>query len=31
MTTRGLVLSDRWDSAWDAHAANYQQDLKRAA
>jgi hypothetical protein len=31
MTTRGLVLSDRWDAAWDAHAANHQQDLKCAA
>lgn len=30
MTTRGLVLSDRWDTAWDAHAANHQQDLRRA-
>jgi hypothetical protein len=25
MTTRGLVLSGRWDTAWDAHAANYQR------
>lgn len=31
MTTRGLVLSERWDAAWDAHAANHQQDLRRAA
>jgi hypothetical protein len=31
MTTRGLVLSDRWDPAWDAHAAKHQQDLRRAA
>ena len=31
MTTRGLVLSERWDVAWDAHAANHQQDLRRAA
>lgn len=31
ITTRGLVLSDRWDTAWDAHAANHQQNLRRAA
>lgn len=25
MTTRGLVLSDRWDAAWNAYAANDHQ------
>lgn len=31
MTTRGLVLSDRWDAAWNAHAAKHQQNLRCAA
>ena len=31
MTTRGLVLSNRWDAAWDACAATHRQELRRAA
>ncbi|MBX3276193.1 MAG: hypothetical protein KF729_38425, partial [Sandaracinaceae bacterium] len=31
MTTRGLVLSDRWDDAWPAYAAKHQKELPLAA
>ena len=31
MTTRGLELSDRWDSAWSAYAAMHRKPLPRAA
>jgi hypothetical protein len=31
MTTRGLVLSDRWDAAWPTYAAKYRKDLPLAA
>ena len=31
MTIRGLVLSDRWDAAWQAHAAKYQMESRLAA
>lgn len=31
MTTRGLVLSERWDAAWPTHAAKYQKELRRLA
>lgn len=31
MTTRGLVLSGRWDAAWDTHAAKHQRELRLAA
>jgi hypothetical protein len=31
MTTRGLVLSDRWDAAWPAYAAKHRKDLPLAA
>lgn len=31
MSTRGLVLSDRWDAAWFAHAAKYQSEARLAA
>ncbi len=31
MTTRGLVLSDRWDSAWPAYAAGHRKKLPIAA
>lgn len=31
MTTRGLVLSDRWDDAWPTYAAKHRKDLPLAA
>lgn len=31
MTTRGLVLSDRWDSAWPTYAATHRKELRCAA
>jgi hypothetical protein len=31
MTTRGIVLSDRWDAAWPAYAAKHRKDLPLAA
>jgi len=31
MTTRGLVLSDRWDAAWPTYAAKHQKGLRLAA
>lgn len=31
MTTRGLVLSDRWDAAWPAFAAKHRKELPLAA
>ena len=31
MTTRGLLLSDRWDTAWPAYAANHRKELRLAA
>lgn len=31
MTTRGLVLSDRWDDTWPSHAAKYRKELPVAA
>lgn len=31
MTTRGLVLSDRWDAAWPTHTAKYQMESRLAA
>lgn len=31
MTTRGLVLSDRWDAAWLSHAAKFRKELPLAA
>lgn len=31
MTTRGLVLSDRWDAAWPAYAAKHQKEPRLAA
>jgi len=31
VTTRGLVLSDRWDSAWPAYAARHRKPLPIAA
>ena len=31
MTTRGLVLSDRWDAAWPAYAATHRMELRHAA
>lgn len=31
MTTRGLVLSDRWDAAWPAYAATHRTELRCAA
>ncbi len=31
MTMRGLVLSDRWDSAWPAYAATHRMDTRLAA
>ena len=31
MSTRGLVLSDRWDAAWSAHAAKHQSEARLAA
>ena len=31
MTTRGLVLSDRWDAAWPSYAANHRKEPRLAA
>jgi hypothetical protein len=31
MTTRGLVLSDRWDAAWPTYAATRRMELRCAA
>ncbi len=31
MTTRGLVLSDRWDAAWPTYAATHRMELRHAA
>ena len=31
MTTRGLVLSDRWDAAWPTYAAKHRMELRHAA
>jgi len=31
MTTRGLVLSNRWDAAWPTRAEKYRKDLPLAA
>lgn len=31
LTIRGLVLSDRWDTAWRAYAANHRTEVRRAA
>jgi len=31
MSTRGLVLSDRWDAAWPTYAAKHRKELRRAA
>lgn len=31
MTTRGLVLSNRWDAAWPTHAEKYRKELPLAA
>jgi len=31
MTTRGLVLSDRWDAAWTAYTAARRTELRHAA
>jgi hypothetical protein len=31
MTTRGLVLSDRWDAAWPAYATKYRKEQRLAA
>jgi len=31
MTTRGLVLSDRWDAAWPTYAASHHKELRLAA
>lgn len=31
MTTRGLVLSERWDSVWPSYAAKYRRELPLAA
>lgn len=31
MTTRGLVLSGRWDDAWPAYAATHRMELRHAA
>jgi hypothetical protein len=31
MSTRGLVLSDRWDAAWPMYAAKHRKDLPLAA
>lgn len=31
MTTRGLVLSDRWDAAWPTYAATHRSELRCAA
>jgi hypothetical protein len=31
MTTRGLLLSDRWDAAWPTYAATHRKELRCAA
>lgn len=31
MTTRGLVLSERWDAAWPAYAAKHRHQVRLAA
>lgn len=31
LTTRGLVLSERWDTAWPAYAATHRRDMRCAA
>lgn len=31
MTTRGLVLSDRWDTAWSTHTEKYRKERPLAA
>ena len=31
MTTRALVLSNRWDTAWSAHAASRRTESRLAA
>ena len=31
MTIRGLVLSDRWDTAWQAYAATHRSEVRNAA
>jgi hypothetical protein len=31
MTTRGLVLSERWDTAWPTYAAKHRKELRPAA
>lgn len=31
LTTRGLVLSDRWDAAWPTYAATHRKELRCAA
>ena len=31
MTTRGLVLSERWDGAWPSYAAKHRKELRLAA
>ena len=31
MTTRGIVLSNRWDTVWPSYAAKYRRELPMAA
>lgn len=31
LTIRGLVLSDRWEAAWNVYAAKHRADVRRAA
>jgi hypothetical protein len=31
LTIRGLVLSDRWDAAWQPYAATHRSEVRRAA
>jgi hypothetical protein len=31
LTIRGLVLSDRWDAAWNVYAAKHRAEVRRAA